>query len=196
MNTLRQRHAEPVALKSSEQKTMFASADGWGGGRQLSHRPVVDYVVQHADSAWGLSQIFENGNIINELLVRRVVKPRAAGKSIFRMEYVRCWGVVDDDDSIEVAAQQRQVLRGNHRQCEVLVTVLVQECTDLDEVAAVHDTVLTEQACRHSPLAVEQINNGIGILESDAEGQWPVDRMHRTLRENLLQTGREDNDLE
>lgn len=63
---------------------------------------------------------------------------------VVRVENVGGWRVVHDDDLAEVAAQSAQVL---------------------DVVAAVKDAGLSEEAAAESAPLVQQVGDGVGVLQ-------------------------------
>jgi hypothetical protein len=58
----------------------------------------------------GSSEIFENGNKVQQLIVVSIREPTADGDSMLRVENVRRRRVVDDDGILEVSSDLRKVL--------------------------------------------------------------------------------------
>jgi hypothetical protein len=70
------------------------------------------------------SEILENGDKIEELIVVRIRKPTADGNCVLWVENVGCWGVVDDDCVFEVTSDLGEVL---HIVALVVVTALTEK---------------------------------------------------------------------
>jgi len=79
----------------------------------------------------GASQILENGNKIQQLVVMGVRKPTADGHCVLRVEDVGSGRVVDNDGVLEVASDLRKVL---HIVSLVVVATLAEEAVVNDFV--------------------------------------------------------------
>jgi hypothetical protein len=61
-------------------------------------RKLKSYVQYQTDIAYlGPRKIFENRYQIQQLIVMGIRKPAAYRYSMLRVEYVRCWRIVNDD---------------------------------------------------------------------------------------------------
>jgi hypothetical protein len=58
----------------------------------------------------GASQVFEDGDEVQQLVVVGIREPTADGNGVLRVEDVRCRRVVDDDGVLQVSADLRQIL--------------------------------------------------------------------------------------
>jgi hypothetical protein len=94
----------------------------------------------------GASQVFENGDEIEQLVVVGIREPTADGDGVLRVENVRGRRVVDDDGVLQVAAHLRQVL---------------------DVVALVVVAALPEQPVVDNLVDVQLIEERVAILSSE-----------------------------